>query len=145
MFNSTAPTSSVFTLGNIGNTNGSTVTYVAYCWTPIAGFSQFGSYTGNGSADGPFIYTGFRLKYWIVKNTTTAAGWLIFDSSRNTYNIEDLFIQANASNAEATFATVDFLSNGFKVKSTDNTSNTSGNVYIYIAFAENPFKNALAR
>jgi len=145
MFNSTAPTSSVFTLGNIGNTNGSGVTYVAYCWTPIPGFSQFGSYTGNSSADGPFIYTGFRPKFWMVKNTTTTAGWLIFDTSRDTYNVSGQYLQANTSGAEATFASVDLLSNGFKIRTTDNSSNTSGNVYVYMAFAENPLKYANAR
>jgi hypothetical protein len=133
--NSTTPSSSIITLGSGNVLNQNTINYVAYCWTEIAGFSKFSIYTGNGLTEGPFIYTGFRPKFVMVKNTSSAAGWLMYDSARNTYNVADLFFQANSSNAEATFATFDFLSNGFKVRTTDNTSNTSANNYIYMAFA----------
>ena len=144
MFNSTAPTSSVFTLGNIGNTNGSGVTYVAYCWTPIAGYSQFGSYTGNGSTDGPFVYLGFRPKFLLIKSASVAAtDWLLYDSARNTGNVENSYLQPNTSAAEGTYALPDFLSNGFKIRNTG--ANTNGETVIYMAFAENPTKFANAR
>ena len=129
-FNSTLPTSSVISLGTDNGVNGTAYTNICYAWAPVPGYSQFGSYTGNGSANGPFVYTGFRPKFWMVKNTTTAAGWLIFDTSRDTYNVAGQYLQANASSAEGTFASVDLLSNGFKIRTTDNSSNTSGNVYI---------------
>jgi hypothetical protein len=141
-----APTSSVFTVGNdlIVNTNGGT--YVGYCWSEIAGFSKFGSYTGNGSADGPFIYTGFRPKFVLVKSSSLAGqNWNIFDTSRDTYNVEGQYLAANTSNAEGTLATLDGLSNGFKIRTSGNYANANGETYIYMAFAENPFKNSLAR
>lgn len=144
----TAPTSSVISVSGvsaeINNTGG---TYVAYCWAEIVGFSKFGSYTGNGSADGPFIYTGFRPKFIMVKKTDTSSDWWIWDTSRNTYNQMQSILYGNISNAEVTNAVFNFdaLSNGFKNRSTDVTVNGNGGTYIYMAFAENPFKNALAR
>jgi hypothetical protein len=147
--NSTTPSSSLITLGNGNVVNQSTINYVAYCWTPIAGFSAFGSYTGNGSSDGPFVYLGFRPKFVMWKRTDSTGDWIIFDSSRQTYNYEDAQLVANSSSAEAVtgggFVRMDFLSNGFKVRSTDSYINASGGTYIYMAFAENPFKYALAR
>jgi hypothetical protein len=146
-WNNTAPTSSVFTVGNSNYSNASGATYVAYCWTPIAGFSSFGSYSGNSSASGPFLYTGFRPKWLMIKISSGAADdWYIYDSARNTYNTETQVLWADLSDAEYTYTTgVDFLSNGFRLTSTGAGLNTSGRTYIYIAFAENPFKNALAR
>jgi hypothetical protein len=146
VWNNTAPTSSVFTFNNAfyaaSNDN-----IVVYAWAEIAGFSAFGSYTGNGSADGPFVYTGFRPKYIIVKQSSSAGNaWQVLDSSRNTYNKADNALFPNTSGAETTGnATFDFLSNGFKVRTADGTVNTSSSTYIYMAFAENPFKNANAR
>ena len=142
-WNSTSPTSSVFTLGSFWAGAG---TMVAYCWAQVAGFSQFGSYTGNGSADGPFIYTGFRPKYVMVKRTNTTGDWNIIDSSRNTYNVANARLFANTSDAETTSSnTCDLLSNGFKLRTTNYDENNSGDSYIYMSFAENPFKYSNAR
>ena len=142
-WNNTSPTSSVFTIGTTFNNLG---TYVAYCWAPVAGFSQFGSYTGNGSADGPFIYTGFRPKFVMYKRTDTTGDWYILDTSRSTYNAMNNVLFPNASNAEDTGGFwIDGLSNGFKQRGTGANSNANGGNYIYAAFAENPFKYANAR
>jgi len=147
VWNSTAPTSSVFSVGSSTGSNGSTNAMVAYCWTPIAGFSAFGSYTGNGSSDGPFVYTGFRPKFVLIKRTDTTGDWWIEDTSRNTYNAADLVLFPNTSGAESGPNTYywDFLSNGLKFRSTATGYNASGGTYIYMAYAENPFRNALAR
>jgi hypothetical protein len=120
-------------------------TYVAYCWAEIAGFSKFGSYTGNGSADGPFIYTGFRPKFIIIKCTSNVDSWYMLDTSRSTYNATNQRLFANASSAESSGDAMDILSNGFKNRSNTTLNNLNGGTYIYMAFAENPFKNALAR
>jgi hypothetical protein len=148
VWNNTAPTSSVFTISNDSAVSGNGQSHVAYCFSAVAGYSAFGSYTGNGSADGPFVFLGFRPRWVMFKNTTTGAGWLIFDSSRNTYNLTDLLLQANQANAEAGNSTdnpLDFLSNGFKLRYSNSATNASAEVYIYAAFAENPFKYANAR
>jgi hypothetical protein len=144
-WNNTSPTSSVFSLGTSNAGNGNTNTYVAYCWAPIAGYSQFGSYTGNGSTDGPFIYTGFRPRFILFKKTNTTGNWIIYDSSRSTYNLTNLVLFPMANDAESTTDGADFLSNGFKLRSVAGTTNASGGTYIYAAFAENPFKYANAR
>jgi hypothetical protein len=144
-WNNTAPTSSVFSVGTSYYTNFALTTYVAYCWSEIAGYSAFGSYTGNGSTDGPFVYTGFRPRFVIIKRSDGVEPWLMLDSARQTYNVMGPYLLANASDAEATFSFIDFTSNGFKIRNTGGSFNTSGGTYIYMAFAENPFKNALAR
>jgi hypothetical protein len=144
-FNNTSPSSSVFTVGTAGNLNGSSDTYVAYCWAPVAGFSAFGSYTGNGSADGPFVYTGFKPKFVMTKGTNIDSSWAIWDAGRNTYNATNNVLRPQISNAEISPYNIDFLSNGFKFRDTDATWNNSGSSYIYMAFAENPLKYALAR
>jgi hypothetical protein len=133
----------VFTIGTSFNNLG---TYVAYCWTPIAGYSAFGSYTGNGSADGPFVYLGFRPKFVLIKNTTNYS-WIIWDSARGAYNLNnaDLFPDLNIAEFISTTDVIDMLSNGFKARATGLGLNGSGNSIIYAAWAENPFKNALAR
>jgi len=139
------PTSTNIVVGPNAATNSNTATYVAYCWAEIAGFSKFGSYTGNGSADGPFVYTGFRPKYVLLKSTGVE-NWFVFDSSRNTYNVTTARLYPALSNAEDTnLNTLDLLSNGFKFRDTNVAWNGSGTTYIYMAFAENPFKNANAR
>jgi hypothetical protein len=143
----TAPSSTVYyaAANNYSGENG--VRYVAYCFAPVAGYSAFGKYTGNGSTDGPFVYTGFRPRYVMVKNTVDPNNWTIFDTARNTYNIIDLQIYptADAEVAGGSSNGIDFLSNGFKLRSSFNWGNRAGDNIIYMAFAEHPFKNSLAR
>ena len=129
-----------------GQTNALDATYIAYCFAGVEGYSKFGSYTGNGSADGPFVYTGFRPA-WIMykKSTDGAENWEIFDTARDTFNDMDDGLKANTSDAEADLSDFDVLSNGFKVRTSASRMNTSGPTYIFIAFAENPFKYANAR
>jgi len=147
VWNNTAPTSSVFSIGTaFAGVNASGSTHVAYCFAPIAGYSSFGSWTGNGSSDGVFVYTGFRPAYVLIKGTNSNGYiWTVYDSKRNTYNVANLFLEPDASAAETTFTTLDFLSNGFKIRSSDSAFNANGSTYIYAAFAESPFKYALAR
>jgi len=151
LWQNTTPTSSVFSVGTNANVSNSSQTQVAYCWTPIPGYSQFGSYTGNGSTDGPFVYTGFRPKFVMIKGSsglTNAASWDLFDTSRNPYNLTNLVMLANSAGADNTdvYSYIDILSNGFKNRSIDTYGiNQSGATYIYAAFAENPFKYANAR
>jgi hypothetical protein len=122
-------------------------TFIAYMWAEVPGFSKFGSYTGNGAADGPFIYTGFRPKLIITKRTDSASSgdWNIVDSVRNTTNPVNKYMYLNATNAEGTATIYDFYSNGFKIRESGAGTNASGSPYIYIAFAESPFKYANAR
>lgn len=141
----TVPSSSVVYLGTNGNYNASGSTYVAYCFAPVAGYSAFGSYTGNGSTDGPFIYTGMRTRWLLIKETGNANSWELFDTSRDPYNISSQRLFPNDSAAEATTASLDILSNGFKFRVGNTGINRSGGTYIYMAFAENPFKYANAR
>ena len=144
IFQSTAPTSTLFSLGTSTYVNGSSETYVAYCFAPVVGYSSFGIYTGNGLADGPFVYTGFRPRWVMIKRTDTAAQWVIWDSSRKAYNYQGPFFFAESSAAESADAEyLDFVSNGFKFRTTNSTLNQGTS--IYIAFAENPFQYARAR
>jgi hypothetical protein len=147
-FNNTSPTSSVFSVGTFTGTNGSSLGIIAYCFAEVAGYSKFGSYTGNGSADGPFVYCGFRPRYVLLKNVSSSVtNWWIMDTSRDTYNLAINELRADTSNVELTtaYSHMDILSNGFKLRASSNESNGSGNTVIFAAFAENPFKNALAR
>jgi hypothetical protein len=147
-FNSTLASSSVITLGSSTDTNASGGTFVAYCWAPVAGYSAFGGYTGNGSTDGPFIYTGFRPKFLLIKRTDAGRNWFIYDTSRSPFNATLLELSPNLSNAEATSAGalgLDLVSNGFKLRTNQSAYNESTATYIYAAFAENPFKYANAR
>ena len=147
-WNNTSPTSSAFSIGTSGDKNANTGTYVAYCFSEIAGYSKMGSYIGNGSNDGPFVYLGFKPKFLLIKNSTTAAtNWEIWDTSRDVSNVltNRLFPDLNSAESGGQNA-YDFLSNGFKSRQAGSTdSNQSGATIIYIAFAETPFKNALAR
>jgi hypothetical protein len=140
----TTPTSSVFSIQDNGTAN-----WVAYCWAEIAGFSKFTSYIGNNSDDGPFVYLGFRPKFVMVKDANTAGFWVIFDSTRATYNVIAPYLQPQSSAADVTiYPNIDFLSNGIKLRANNANSaqnNINGNTYIVAAFAENPFKNSLAR
>jgi hypothetical protein len=120
-------------------TNASGQDYICYAFAEKQGFSKFGSYTGNGNADGTFVYTGFRPAFVMFKSTSTTGGWEIHDNKRDTFNPSSKRLFPHLSNAEATEDYVDFVSNGFKFRTTDATGNTSGTSYIYMAFAENPF------
>jgi hypothetical protein len=145
-WNSATPTASVFSLGTAADVNTNTGTYVNYLFTAIAGYSDFGSYTGNGSANGPFIYTGFRPRWVLIKCSSAATtNWRILDTSRDTYNVESAELYPNLSNAEGAFDSLDALSNGFKIRNTNASYNTSAATYVYAAFAENPFKISRAR
>ena len=140
-WNDTTPTSSVFSIFNSVNVNGSGETYVAYCFTDIKGYSKFGSYVGNGNANGTFVYTGFKPAFIMYKNTATAGtDWVILDVKRDPYNVATEELYANLPNAEGTAANnMDILSNGFKPRRTNASVNESGATIIYMAFAENPF------
>jgi len=148
---STTPTTTKFYLEiGSGGVNASGGTYVAYCFAEVEGYSKIGSYTGNGSTDGPFVYTGFRPAFILEKNTNAAIGWLLWDTSRSSYNMVTKYLVANTSDAEGDTAgaggpNIDILSNGFKVRDPNAGWNQSGSTHIYMAFAENPFKNSLAR
>jgi hypothetical protein len=128
----------VFSLGNGAGPNSAT-TYVAYCFAEIAGYSKFGSYVGNGSTDGPFVFCGFRPRFIMLKATTAIAGnWVIHDTARNTYNDNSAVVYPNLSNAETTIS-IDVLANGFKVRNNStNENNTGSDTYIFAAFAEFP-------
>ncbi len=122
-------------------------TFVVYCFAAIKGFSAFGSYTGNGSTDGTFVYTGFRPRWVLVKSSSAIGNWQLLDTSRSTYNVSNANLYPNLSNAEVNGGNedMDILSNGFKPRNASASFNVSGTTYVYAAFAENPFSNALAR
>ena len=142
-FNDTAPTSSVFSLGADGNTNESGSGMIAYCFAEKKGYSKFGSYTGNGNADGTFVYTGFKPAFVIHKRFDATNNWHMVDNKRDTFNPTDLQLYPNVSNSEfAETDGMDFLSNGFKARESSTWINASGGTYIYMAFAENPFVTA---
>jgi hypothetical protein len=142
-WNSTTPDSSNFRLGANTGVNGDGNTIIAYVWAPIQGFSKFGSYTGNGDADGAFVYTGFRPAFILMKRTDAAANWTMWDSKREGYNSTNDEIYANTTAAEGSGNVyINLLSNGFKWLQTDGMVNASGGNYIYMAFAEAPFVNS---
>jgi hypothetical protein len=145
-WNSTSPTSSVFSVGTYEVTNRSTATYVAYCFAPVAGYSAFGSYTGNGSAtDGPFVYNNFLPKLILIKRTDTTSNWTMLDTSREGYNVDNDPLYPNLSNAEGTTDLLDINSNGFKLRTTDASVNANTGTYVYAAWASNPFQYSRAR
>ena len=133
-----APSSTTFGDRQLGWSDGKNV--IAFCMSPVSGYSAFGSYIGNASTDGPFVYTGFRVKWLMARSVGTTANWLITDAARSPNNVVDKLIAANTSSAEDTYTQVDFLSNGFKIKNTAPFMNASGYQHIYIAFAQNPFQ-----
>lgn len=142
-----SPTSTVLNIGSAWTAYGAQ-TMVAYCFAEVPGFSKFGKYTGNGSADGPFVFCGFRPKFVLVKNASTGGAgydWYLWDSARQTYNVIGNSLAADLSGAEFSATNLDFTSNGFKLRTSSSAVNNSGNTIIYAAFAENPFKNSLAR
>ena len=140
-WSNTAPTTGIFNLGTNtkGNANGGT--YVAYCFAGKQGYSKFGSYLGNSSTNGAFIYTGFKPAWVMVKNISAAQSWWIWDYKRIGYNGSggNLKVRPNDNTAENNGEKIDIVSNGFKFRDGDNAWNFSGNEYIYMAFAENPF------
>jgi len=140
VWNNTTPSSSLIYISNDVGINGSGNTIVAYCFAEKKGFSKFGSYVGNGNADGTFVYTGFKPAMVIIKNTTTAGtNWNIHDSARDTDNPVEKYLHPNTTDAEpTTIRDIDFLSNGFKPRTGNSTWNGSGDSYIYMAFAESP-------
>ncbi len=145
LWNNTAPTSSVFSIGNTSLQNENTATYVAYCFSEVSGYSRFGSYTGNGSTDGPFVFCGFRPRFVMYKRTDSTANWLMLDTALNPSNNSSTYLLPNTSSSEGTDNVFDILSNGFKLRNGGATSNANGGTYIFMAFAESPFRNALAR
>ena len=138
-WNNTAPTSSVFSVGSSSTTNYSSQPMLAYCWHEVDGYSKFGTYTGNGNADGTFVYTGFKPAYVLTKSVSTTTNWNILDTTRSPINPVTARLKANGADAEDTARTFDFLSNGFKLRESGTDVNQSGIVYIYMAFAEHPF------
>jgi hypothetical protein len=138
-WNNTSPNSNTFTLGTDAAGNGSSDTYVFYAFAEKKGFSKFGSYTGNGNADGTFVYTGFKPAFVMIKNPATATDWELIDNKRLGYNDLNYRLSPNSSASEQTTDRIaDILSNGFKIRNTSPAFNGSGNSIIYMAFAENP-------
>jgi len=144
LWNDTLGTSSVFSVGTAAGVNGSSNTYVAWLWSEKQGFSKFGSYEGNGNADGSFIYTGFRPALIFTKEIDATSSWMVFDSKRNGFNGDNpkLSFNDNGGDDGAAAGLVDILSNGFKIRSTSSEVGTSGNTYIYGAWAEQPLVNS---
>jgi hypothetical protein len=140
-FNDTAPTSTVFSVSSWDGVNSSSYDYVAYCFAEIEGYSKFGSYTGNGSTDGTFVYTGFRPAFLMIKRSDGVTNWATWDSKRDTYNEMFHMLQPNVAGLEITDANphIDYTSNGFKFRTSWAGQNASGGTYIYMAFAESPF------
>ena len=135
----TAPTSSVFSVGSSSDVNTSSTTMIAYCFAEKKGFSKFGSYVSNNNADGTFVYTGFKPAFLLLKNITTGStGWEMYDNKRTPNNVANLFLRANTSGADVSSDRLDILSNGFKLRQVGDT-NYNSDVIIYMAFAENPF------
>ena len=137
MWNDTAPTSSIFTAGDHSSSNRSGDPFIAYCFSEKQGYSKFGSYIGNSSTNGTFIYLGFKPAWVMVKRTDASSHWRMFDNKREGYNVDNDALKANTSDAETTTDFIDLLSNGFKLRSSDSAVNSG--TLIYMAFAENPF------
>ena len=137
-WNDTTPTSSVFTV-KTGATNADGGTRIAYIFTPIQGYSKFGSYEGNGNADGPMVFCGFKPAFVLIKRIDGTENWAINDNKRTAYNPRAGYLSPDSTNTETSAAVQDFLSNGFKIRQTGSVFNTSGDTYIYAAFAEQPF------
>jgi hypothetical protein len=137
-WNNTSPTSSVFSVGTNDRLNRSGDNYIAYCFAEKKGYSKFGSYTGNGNADGTFVYTGFKPAFFMVKQTNEIRNWNLSDNKRTNFGVSDGNLHPNLSNAENTYEILDFVSNGVKIRNSGNDYNASGGTFIYMAFAEEP-------
>ena len=133
-----------FSLNSDNRVNNSSEDYIAYCFTEKQGYSKFGSYVGNGNADGTFVYTGFKPAWVMVKSSTSTEHWLMYDNKRKVFNANDEVIYANLANAEDTNSglQIDLLSNGFKLRGASANLNNSGQTFIFMAFAEAPFVNS---
>ena len=146
VWNNTSPTSSLFSLGTSSGINASGGTYIAYCFAEVKGFNKFGSYIGNGSANGTFVYTGFKPAFILIKRDVSATNWLMYDNKRDSFNVMYKLFQPNTNSAEATadptVTNIDFLSNGFKLPTTWSGINGSGSTYYYMCFAESPFTSS---
>ena len=138
-FNDTAPTSSVFTLGSDSGINGSSNTFIAYCFAEKKGYSKFGSYTGNGSSDGSYIHLGFKPAFVLLKQTNSTNYWNIYDNKRDIDNAVGKRLHPNRSDAETSNTDMDFTAQGFKLRNSGANQNGSGSTYIFMAFAESPF------
>ena len=148
LWDNTPPSSGVFHISSGTDTNKTGDNFIAYCFVSVEGYSKFGSYEGNGSADGPFIYTGFRPAFILIKGSTFTSNWFIQDDQRDGYNVQDgVALRPNLANSEDNSDTynLDILSNGFKLRTTAADSNTSGQTFVWAAFASNPFKTSRAR
>mgnify|MGYP006052781213 FL=1 len=147
-WNSTAPTSTVFSLGTSVAGNDNTTTYVAYCFTDVPGYQKIGSYTGNGSADGPFVFCGFKPRWILLKRSDAGTeSWGVFDTARGTFNVIDSYLAPNSSIAEVTTAALDVTANGFKIRNSGASlsMNTSGGNYIFLAIADTNGRYSNAR
>ena len=147
-YNDTDATSSVFTVGTNSEINGDAETYIAYVFGSVKGYSKIASYKGNGNANGPFVYTGFKPAWVMVKKTSGSHDWYIqygnttFDDVSQAANPVKSSLIANSSGAKATENSMDFVNDGFKLRTSGNGHNTSGHTYIYMAFAQNPLVNS---
>ena len=143
-FNSTAPTSSVFSVGTNSRVNDNTEGIITYLWSPVQGYSKFGSYIGNANADGPFIYTGFRPAFVMIKRSDSTSNWSVYDNKRpGSYNVSTIgFLRADTTIAEQTNAQIQIMSNGIKIPTTETDLNADGGTYVYAAWAEQPFVNS---
>ena len=139
-WNNTSPTSSTFSLGASSEANTNADVNIAYCFRDVVGYSKFGSYVGNGNANGAFVYTGFKPAFVLLKNTNAVTNWQMNDSARDTFNVVNKRLAPNVTDAESSssYQFGDFLSNGFKIRETNDTWNGNGNAYIFMAFAEQP-------
>ena len=142
-FNATTPTSTLFSLGNDGFTNGNNATIIAYCFAEKTGYSKFGSYTGTGSTDGPFIYTGFKPAFVLIKSSSSSGSWLLWDNKRSLsggFNTNSYILVPSNNEVEQTGTNyaIDMVSNGFKLRNNNGNVQNSGETAIYMAFAENP-------
>jgi len=138
LWNSTVPTSTVVSLGSNPSANESTKNIVAYCFAEVQQYSRIGSYVGNGSADGPFVHCGFRPRFVLIRNTAVS-NWVLFDTARREFNVNNLFLRPNTSDAETTFDSLDTVACGFKIRNTDSSMNTNGGTYIFLAFSDQVF------
>ena len=134
--NDTNPNSTVVTLGNDNDINQNGEPYIMYCFHSVTGYSKIGTYTGTGSAEGAFVYTGFKPAWVMVKRTSDSQGWVIWDNKRPGYNLTNQSLTANESGAEETGRTFDVMSNGFKIRDTNTATNANGSTYMYLAFGQ---------
>ena len=146
VFPNTAPTSTVFSVGNDGAVNASGSTYVAYCFSEVAGYSKISSYEGLGGTNGPFVNVGFRPSFVMIKNVDSGSRWWVLKTSKIPgYNVVSNGLAVNDPQAEGSLSSIDILSNGFKIRNNGSYTNENNSTHMYMAFAENPFKYANAR